>query len=555
MDSTASQPRVDYRTEPSQYRHWKLSAEGALARLTLDVAEDAGIRPGYKLKLNSYDLGVDVELADALNRIRFEHPEVRAVIVTSAKDRVFCSGANIFMLGVSSHAWKVNFCKFTNETRNGIEDTSRHSGIKFVAAVNGACAGGGYELALACDEIVLVDDRSSSVSLPEVPLLGVLPGTGGLTRVTDKRKVRHDHADIFCTSVEGVRGQRAVEWRLVDSIAKPAQFAAAVHERAAKLGEGSARPAGASGVALARLEREESDSAIRYEHVVVELDRARRTATITVRAPRGAQPGDVAAIAAAGAAWWPLAMARQLDDAILTLRTNELELGTWVLKTEGDAAAVLAADATMLAHQDHWFVRETIGMLRRTFARLDVSSRTLFALIEPGSCFAGTLAELAFAADRAYMLALPDDAARAPRLQLDAMNFGALPMVTDQSRLARRFYDEAEPLAAATKSIGSALDADAALALGLVTAAPDDIDWDDEIRIAFEERAAMSPDALTGLEANLRFGPKENLATRVFGRLTAWQNWIFQRPNAVGPKGALKVYGTGEKAGFDFTRV
>ncbi len=555
MDSTIPSPRVDYRTDPSQYRHWKLSAEGALARLTLDVAEDAGIRPGYKLKLNSYDLGVDVELADALNRIRFEHPEVRAVIVTSAKDRVFCSGANIFMLGVSSHAWKVNFCKFTNETRNGIEDTSAHSGIKFVAAVNGACAGGGYELALACDEIVLVDDRSSSVSLPEVPLLGVLPGTGGLTRVTDKRRVRHDRADIFCTSVEGVRGQRAVEWRLVDSIAKPAQFAAAVHERAARLGEGSARPAGASGVALARLEREESDSAIRYEHVAVELDRARRTATITVRAPRDAQPADVAAIEAAGAAWWPLAMARQLDDAILTLRTNELELGTWVLKTEGDPAAVLAADRTMLAHQDHWFVRETIGMLRRTFARLDVSSRTLFALIEPGSCFAGTLAELAFAADRAYMLALPDDTARAPRLQLDEMNFGPLPMVTDQSRLARRFYDEAEPLAAARKSIGTALDADAALTLGLVTAAPDDIDWDDEIRIAFEERAAMSPDALTGLEANLRFGPKENMATRVFGRLTAWQNWIFQRPNAVGPKGALKVYGTGEKAGFDFTRV
>jgi benzoyl-CoA-dihydrodiol lyase len=541
MDSTVSSPRVDYRTDPSQYRHWKLSAEGSLARLTLDVAEDAGIRPGYKLKLNSYDLGVDVEL--------------RSVIVTSGKDRVFCSGANIFMLGVSSHAWKVNFCKFTNETRNGIEDTSQHSGIKFVAAVNGACAGGGYELALACDEIVLVDDRSSSVSLPEVPLLGVLPGTGGLTRVTDKRKVRHDRADIFCTSVEGVRGQRAVEWRLVDQVAKPAQFAAAVHERAAKLGEGSARPAGANGVALARLEREESDSAIRYEHVIVDLDRAKRTATITVRAPQGVQPGDVAAIEAAGAAWWPLAMARQLDDAILTLRTNELELGTWVLKTEGDSGAVLAADATMLAHQDHWFVRETIGMLRRTFARLDVSSRTLFALIEPGSCFAGTLAELAFAADRAYMLALPDDAARAPKLQLDEMNFGPLPMVTDQSRLARRFYDEAEPLAAARKSIGTALDADAALTLGLVTAAPDDIDWDDEIRIAFEERAAMSPDALTGLEANLRFGPKENMATRVFGRLTAWQNWIFQRPNAVGPKGALKVYGTGEKAGFDFTRV
>jgi benzoyl-CoA-dihydrodiol lyase len=393
------------------------------------------------------------------------------------------------------------------------------------------------------------------VSLPEVPLLGVLPGTGGLTRVTDKRKVRHDRADIFCTSVEGVRGQRALEWRLVDAIAKPAQFAAVVHARAEKLAAASPRPHAAKGAVLPRLEREEDEASIRYEHVTVEMDRVRRTATITVRAPQGAQPGDVAAIEAAGASWWPLAMTRQLDDAILTLRTNELELGTWVLKTEGDAAAVLAADATMLAHQDHWFVRETIGMLRRTFARLDVSSRTLFALIEPGSCFAGTLAELAFAADRAYMLALPDDAARAPRLQLDAMNFGALPMVTDQSRLARRFYDEAEPLAAATKSIGSALDADAALALGLVTAAPDDIDWDDEIRIAFEERAAMSPDALTGLEANLRFGPKENLATRVFGRLTAWQNWIFQRPNAVGPKGALKVYGTGEKAGFDFTRV
>ncbi len=555
MDEPTASPRVDYRTEPSQYRHWKLSAEGALARLTLDIAEDAGIRPGYKLKLNSYDLGVDVELADALNRIRFEHPEVRSVIVTSGKDRVFCSGANIFMLGVSSHAWKVNFCKFTNETRNGIEDTSRHSGIRFVAAVNGACAGGGYELALACDEIVLVDDRSSSVSLPEVPLLGVLPGTGGLTRVIDKRKVRHDLADIFCTSVEGVRGQRAVEWRLVDAIAKPAQFAAAVHERAEKLAATSPRPAGARGVALARIEREESADAIRYGHVAVELDRARRTATITVKAPTGAQPTDIAAIEAAGAAWWPLAMARQLDDAILHLRTNELELGTWILKTEGDPAAVLAADKAMLAHQDHWFVRETIGMLRRTFARLDVSSRSLFALIEPGSCFAGVLAELAFAADRAYMLALPDDAARAPRLQLDELNFGALPMVSDQSRLARRFHDEEAPLAAALDSVGSALAADEALALGLVTAAPDDIDWDDEVRIAIEERAAMSPDALTGMEANLRFGPKETMATRVFGRLTAWQNWIFQRPNAVGAKGALKVYGTGEKAGFDFHRV
>jgi benzoyl-CoA-dihydrodiol lyase len=555
MDTAVTPAPVDYRTEPSQYRHWKLSVEGPLARLTLDIAEDAGIRPGYKLKLNSYDLGVDIELADALNRVRFEHPEVRSVIVTSARDRVFCSGANIFMLGVSSHAWKVNFCKFTNETRNGIEDTSTHSGIKFVAALNGACAGGGYELALACDEIVLVDDRSSSVSLPEVPLLGVLPGTGGLTRVTDKRKVRHDLADIFCTSVEGVRGQRAVEWRLVDAVAKPAQFAAVVHERAAKLAQGSPRPAGAKGVTLTRLEREDGADGFRYAHVAVAIDRGRRAATITVKAPSGAQPGDVAAIEGAGADWWPLAMARQLDDAILTLRTNELEIGTWILKTEGDAGAVLAAGATLQANAGHWLVRETIGLLRRTFARLDVSSRSLFALVEPGSCFAGLLAELAFAADRTYMLALPDDAAGAPKLQLDELNFGALPLVTDQSRLARRFHEEEAPLAAARAAIGQALDADAALALGLVTAAPDDIDWDDEIRIALEERAAMSPDALTGLEANLRFSGKENMATRVFGRLTAWQNWIFQRPNAVGPKGALKVYGTGEKAGFDFHRV
>ena len=483
--------------------------------------------------------------------------------VTSAKEKVFCSGANIFMLGVSSHAWKVNFCKFTNETRNGIEDTSKHSGVKFIAAVNGACAGGGYELALACDEIVLVDDRSSSVSLPEVPLLGVLPGTGGLTRVTDKRKVRHDLADIFCTSVEGVRGQRAVEWRLVDAVAKPARFAAAVHERAARLGEGSTRPAEAKGVAWSRLEREDSNDAIRYAHVEVAIDRAKRAATITVKAPSGAQPVDIAAVEAAGAAWWPLAMARQLDDAILNLRTNELEIGTWILETEGDAAAVLATDALLLGNESHWFVRETIGMLRRTFARLDVSSRTLFALIEPGSCFAGLLAELAFAADRTYMLALPDEPARAPRLALDTMNFGVLPMVNGQSRLARRFYEEDAPLDAARAvaadaahgAAGRPLDADAALQLGLVTAAPDDIDWDDEIRIALEERAAMSPDALTGLEANLRFASKENMATRIFGRLTAWQNWIFQRPNAVGPRGALKVYGTGEKAGFDFTRV
>ena len=555
-DSLTSTPdRVDYRTDPSRYRHWKLSVEGGVARLALDIAEDGGIRPGYKLKLNSYDLGVDIEFHDALNRIRFEHPEARAVIVTSAKDRIFCSGANIFMLGVSTHAWKVNFCKFTNETRNGIEDTSRHSDLKFIAAVNGACAGGGYEMALACDEIVLVDDRSSSVSLPEVPLLGVLPGTGGLTRVTDKRKVRHDLADIFCTSVEGVRGKRAVDWRLVDATVKPAQFGAHVQERATALAAASTKPVAAQGITLTRIEREETPDTLRYEHVAIAIDRAKRTATFTVKAPTADQPTDLAGIEAAGVAWWPLAMARQLDDAILTLRTNELDIGTWLLKTEGDAAAVLASDALLLAHQDHWLARETLGALRRTFARIDVSSRSLFALIEPGSCFAGSLAELAFAADRTYMLALPDDTVRAPKLTLGEMNFGALVMVNDQSRLQRRFYEETAPLAAARDAIGSPLDADQALALGLVTAAPDDIDWADEIRIAIEERASMSPDALTGLEANLRFAGKENMATRIFGRLTAWQNWIFQRPNAVGDKGALKVYGKGDKAQFDLNRV
>ncbi len=548
-------PTVDYRTDPSQYRHWSFEVDGPVARMKLDIAEDGGIRPGYKLKLNSYDLGVDVELHDAVNRIRFEHPEVKTVIVTSGKDRIFCSGANIFMLGVSSHAWKVNFCKFTNETRNGIEDSSKHSGLKFVAAVNGACAGGGYELALACDDIVLIDDRSSSVSLPEVPLLGVLPGTGGLTRVTDKRHVRHDLADIFCTSVEGVRGQRAVDWRLVDEIAKPAQFADVVNKRAAKLAEGSLRPASAKGISLTRLERQETADSLDYSHVSIAIDRSKRTATITVKAPQGEQPNTVAAIEAAGVAWWPLAMGRELDDAILHLRTNELDIGTWILKTQGDAAAVLAADQTMLAHQDHWLVRETLGLLRRTFARLDVSSRSLFALIEPGSCFAGMLAELAFCADRAYMLVLPDEPERQPTMQLDEFNFGLLPLVNDQSRLQRRFYEETAPLEAARGAAGKPLNGDDAQLLGLVTAALDDIDWEDEIRIVIEERTAMSPDALTGLEANLRFASKENMVTRIFGRLSAWQNWIFIRPNASGEKGALKLYGSGQKAGFDFNRV
>ncbi|MDR2991108.1 MAG: 2,3-epoxybenzoyl-CoA dihydrolase [Burkholderiaceae bacterium] len=547
--------RVDYQTHPSLYKHWKLSFDGPVATLAADFDENGGLRPGYKLKLNSYDLGVDIELNDAVNRIRFEHPEVRTVIVTSAKERVFCSGANIFMLGLSSHAWKVNFCKFTNETRNGLEDSSQHSGLKFLAAVNGSCAGGGYELALACDEILLVDDRSSSVSLPEVPLLGVLPGTGGLTRLTDKRQVRHDLADIFCTTSEGVRGQKARDWRLVDEIVKPAQFAARVRERALELAQPSNRPATAHGVVLTPLERTIEADALRYRHVTVQIDRARRTATFTVKGPQGAQPQNIADIEAAGVAWYPLAMARELEDAILSMRTNELDIGTWLIKTEGDAAAVLALDETLARHQSHWLVRETIGLLRRTFSRLDVSSRSLFALVEPGSCFAGSLLELALACDRIYMLVLLGEQAKAPKITISQLNFGTYPMVTGQSRLGRRFYDQADALAAVRAKIGVALDGAAALALGLVTSAPDDIDWAGEIRLVIEERAAMSPDALTGMEANLRFNGVENMATRVFGRLTAWQNWIFQRPNAVGEKGALKVYGKGDKAAFDWNRV
>ena len=541
-------PRVDYQTHPAQYRHWKLKFEGPVATLVADFDENGGLAPGYKLKLNSYDLGVDIELNDAVQRIRFEHPEVRTVVVTSAKDKVFCSGANIFMLGVSSHAWKVNFCKFTNETRNGLEDSSAHSGLKFLAAVNGACAGGGYELALACDEIILVDDRSSAVSLPEVPLLGVLPGTGGLTRVTDKRRVRHDLADIFCTTTEGVRGQKAKDWRLVDEIAKPAVFAQKVQERALELAAKSDRPAGAQGVALTPLQRKVEADALRYGLVTVEIERAKRTATFTVRGPAGVPPQQPDEMVAAGAAWYPLQLARELEDAILSMRTNELDIGTWLIKTEGDAAA-------LLAHKNHWLVRETIGYLRRTFSRLDLSSRSLFALIEPGSCFAGTLLELALACDRSYMLALPDDEARAPKITVGEANFGVYPMATGQSRLQRRFYDEAPALGAVRARLGEALDADAAFALGLVTSHPDDIDWADEVRIAIEERVAMSPDALTGMEANLRFNGPENMFTRVFGRLTAWQNWIFQRPNAVGEKGALKVYGKGDKAAFDWNRV
>jgi benzoyl-CoA-dihydrodiol lyase len=547
--------RVDYQTEPSRYKHWKLKFDGPLAMLLADFDENAGLRPGYKLKLNSYDLGVDIELNDAVNRIRFERPEVRAVVITSARERVFCSGANIFMLGVSSHAWKVNFCKFTNETRNGLEDSSRYEGLKFLAAVNGSCAGGGYELALACDEIILIDDRSSAVSLPEVPLLGVLPGTGGLTRLTDKRHVRHDLADVFCTTSEGVRGEKAVAWRLVDAIAKPAQFEAKVKERALALAATSDRPSSAQGVALTPLELKVEADALVYSHVKVTIDRGARAATFVIKGPSAAQPQEVTAIEAKGADWYPLLLARELEDAILSMRTNELDIGVWLMRSEGELEPVLAMDATLRTLKDHWLVRETIGYLRRTLSRLDVTSRSLFALVDEGSCFAGTLLEIALACDRIYHLAAPSDEARGPKIALSAENFGDYPMASGQSRLGRRFYDESEALEPLERNIGKPLDADGAFGLGLATSIPDDIDWADEIRIAVEERASMSPDALTALEANLRFDGPETLATRVFGRLTAWQNWIFQRPNAVGDKGALKVYGKGEKAAFDWNRV
>jgi benzoyl-CoA-dihydrodiol lyase len=549
-----ARPRVTFDAHPDRYRHWKLSFDGPLATLAMNVDEDGGLRPGYKLKLNSYDLGVDIELYDALQRIRFEHPEVRTVVLTSAKERIFCSGANIFMLGLSSHAWKVNFCKFTNETRNGIEDSSRHSGLKFLAACNGTTAGGGYELALACDEILLIDDRSAAVSLPEIPLLGVLPGTGGLTRVTDKRKVRRDHADIFCTVTEGVRAPRAKEWRLIDDYAKPQQFAAAVRRRALELAQSSDRPQNVRGVELTPLARSIDDHGYHYSHLDVQIDARARTATLTVHAPRTEQPGDLDTILSLGADWWPLAVARELDDAILMLRANDLEVGTWILKTRGDIGRVLAIDATLAAHADNWFVRETRGMLRRTLARLDVSSRTLFAVIDAGSCFAGTLLELALAADRSYMLAA-SEGADAPRIALSSLNFGVYETVARASRIESRFYGDAEPVARARAAAGRALSTEEAVTLGLITAAPDGLDWNDEIRIAIEERSSLSPDALTGMEANLRFGVAETMETRIFGRLSAWQNWIFIRPNAVGEAGALKVFGTGNKARFDWDRI
>jgi benzoyl-CoA-dihydrodiol lyase len=546
---------VTFDVAPEDYRHWRLTIDGRVATLAMNVNEDATLRPGYKLKLNSYDLGVDIELYNVLQSIRFEHPEVACVVLTSARERMFCAGANIYMLGTSTHAWKVNFCKFTNETRNGMEDSSRHDGLKFLAALNGTTAGGGYELALACDEIVLIDDRSSAVSLPEVPLLGVLPGTGGLTRVVDKRKVRRDRADMFCTNPDGVKGERAKEWGLVDDIAVPAKFPEVVRGRAERLVADSTRRADDKGIKLNAVYRTIDDNGYHYQHVDVTFDRGARTATLTVRAPEGNQPTTVEEIHAAGDQWWPLAMARELDDGILMLRTNELELGLLLLKTSGNPNAVLAADAVMLEYRNDWLVRETIGMLRRTLARLDVSSRSLYAIIEPGSCFAGLLFELALAADRSYMLALPDEEADSPKIAVDDFNFDLLPAVNDRSRLQTRFSSDATDIAGAVESKGRLLGPDEALRLGLVTVAPDDLDWEDEVRIAIEERVSLSPDALTGMEASLRFPGDETLETKVFGRLSAWQNWVFIRPNSTGEHGALKLFGTGSKARFTWQRV
>ncbi len=548
---------IDFQTHPDRYRHWKLRIEAPIAYLTMDVDPEATLRPGYELKMNSYDLGVDIELYDAVQRLRFEHPEVRAVVLDSAKERIFCAGANIRMLGGSSHGHKVNFCKFTNETRNGIEDASACSGQRYLSAVNGTAAGGGYELALATDHIMMVDDDSAAVSLPEVPLLAVLPGTGGLTRLVDKRKVRRDLADVFCAVEEGIKGQRAVDWRLVDEIAPASKFADSVRARAEAMAENSDRPADAKGVELSPLQREFNDNGVSYPNLEVAIDRNARSATLTLKAPHDAPPADIAGIETAGVAYWPLALARELDDAILHLRSNEAELGTLVFKTAGDADAVAAYDAQLQAHADHWLVREITLYWKRTLKRVDVTSRTIFTLVEPGSCFVGLLAELLFAADRAYMLdgQIEGDDTPAATIRLSDMNFGPLPMSNDLTRLETRFLGEPESLEKARGLIGRDLEGRDALDAGLVTFAPDDIDWEDEVRFALEERASFSPDALTGLEANLRFAGAETCETKIFGRLSAWQNWIFQRPNAVSEHGALKAYGTGARPDYDHERV
>lgn len=546
---------IDFQTSPDRYRHWMIAVEGPVATLTMDVAEDGGLVPGYDLKLNSYDLGVDIELYDAVQRLRFEHPDVRAVLVVSARDRVFCAGANIAMLGQSTHAAKVNFCKFTNETRLAIEDASEHSHQTYISVINGTAAGGGYELALATDYIILVDDGSSAVSLPEAPLLAVLPGTGGLTRVVDKRRVRRDRADFFCTVTEGVRGKRALDWKLVDELAPRSRLMDAAREKAATFIDDAAEPR--TGVALPPLERTISETDIHYGALDIALDHARGVVTMTVRGPETPPPIDIEAILAQGAAFWPLALARDLDDAILHLRANEPTLGVWVLRSEGDIGAVAAADQALLDNAGHWFARETALYLKRALKRLDVSSRSLIALIEPGSCFAGTLLELVLAADQSYMLdgAFEDSNLPPAVLRPTGVNFGVLPMGNGLSRLQSRFLDDTDSVAAVHAQTGAGLDALAAEELGLVTFAPDDIDWADEVRLAVEGRIAMSPDALTGLEASLRFAGPETMETKIFARLTAWQNWIFQRPNAVGEDGALALFGTGRQPPFDRNRV
>jgi len=548
---------IEFNTQPEQYQHWSLELDGPVATLKLGVNEDGGLQPGYKLKLNSYDLGVDIELHDAVQRLRFEHPEVRTVVLTSAMEKVFCAGANITMLGQSTHAHKVNFCKFTNETRNSIEDATSFSGQTYISAINGTAAGGGYELALASDYIILVDDSSSAVSLPEVPLLAVLPGTGGLTRVVDKRKVRRDHADYFCTVTEGMRGKRAVKWKLIDELIPRSKFIEKVKERALEFAQKSSRPENEKGIMLTPLNRKIEEDRIIYDHLSIEFERQSGIVNLTVHAPEGDLPSTPESIQAAGANYWPLAMARELDDAIMHLSFNELELGTWVLRTKGDSDQLLTVDQTLIQHQEHWLVREIILNLKRVFKRLDLVARSLVALIEPGSCFTGTLLELVLAADRSYMLdGTFEDTDEVPAiLRPTEMNFGALPMCNDLTRLQTRFIDDAENVENVRNEISNNLDAVTADELGLVTFIPDDIDWEDEVRIAVEERTSFSPDALTGMEASLRFAGPETLETKIFGRLTAWQNWIFQRPNAVGEEGALKLYGSGKQSNYDKKRV
>jgi benzoyl-CoA-dihydrodiol lyase len=545
-------PPINFQTDPAHYHHWRLAFDGPIATLTMDVDPSAGLFEGTELKLNSYDLGVDIELADAVQRLRFEHPEVGAVVLRSGKENVFCAGANIGMLGKASHGHKVNFCKFCNETRLAIEDASAHSGQRYFAAVGGTAAGGGYELAVSCEWIMLIDDRRSAVALPELPLLAVLPATGGLTRLTDKRKVRRDLADAFCTTEEGVRGRRALDWRLVDELAPPSVWQARVDERARALAALSDRPRGATGIVLTPLDRGIENDMLTYQHVRVALDRARRCAVVTVRGP-DALPADLTGIHGAGAEFWPLAIARELDDAILHLRLNEPTLGLIVLRTEGDPAGVLAADTLLEKHKQDWLIREIRLLLKRVLKRLDMTSRSLIALIERGSCFAGTLAELAFAADRSVMFA--GGGSDAPEIALSTLNFGAFEMANGLTRLATRFLDDPDSVDHAHRTIGAALDAAAAQELGLITLAYDETDWDDDVRLMLEERASFSPDALTAMEANLRCAGPETMETRIFGRLSAWQNWVFQRPNAAGDAGALKLYGSGTRPSFDPERV